>query len=75
MGQMHSGMENQYMDQYQKSDTLHTESGVHDVNYREKQVYECIVDVIRYLHKPCLCNFWHCHPYFILQFYSIVFYT
>ena len=20
-----------------------------------------------------LCTFWHCHPYFILQFYSIVF--
>ena len=34
-----------------------------------------IVDVIRYPYKPCLCIFWHCHPYFILQFYSIVFYT
>ena len=21
----------------------------------------------------CLCTFWSCHPYFILQFYSIVF--
>ena len=25
--------------------------------------------------KSCLCTFLHCHPYFILQFYSIVFYT
>ena len=33
------------------------------------------MDVIRYPYKPCLCTFWHCHPYFILQFYSIVFYT
>ena len=24
-------------------------------------------------YKSCLCTFWQCHPYFILQFYSIVF--
>ena len=23
--------------------------------------------------RYCLCTFWSCHPYFILQFYSIVF--
>ena len=23
--------------------------------------------------KSCSCAFWYCHPYFILQFYSIVF--
>ena len=57
------------------SDTLHTESGVYDVICREKQAQGCIVDVIRNPYKPCLCIFWHCHPYFILQFYSIVFYT
>ena len=28
-----------------------------------------------YPHKSCLCTFWPCHPYFMLQFYSIVFYT
>ncbi len=28
-----------------------------------------------YPHKSCLCTFWPCHPYFFLQFYSIVFYT
>ena len=41
MGHMHAGMENQYcipMDQYQKySNTLHTESEVYDINYREMQ--------------------------------------
>ena len=26
-----------------------------------------------YPYKSCLCTFWPCHPYFILQFYSIVF--
>ena len=25
--------------------------------------------------KSCLCAFWPCHPYFILQFYLNVFYT
>ena len=30
--------------------------------------------VIRYPYKSYLCIFWHCHPYFILQFYSIVFF-
>ena len=40
------------------SDTLHTESGVYDVNDREKQALVCIVDVIRYdPYKPCLCVF------------------
>ena len=34
------------------------------------------MDVIRYPYKSYLCIFWHCHPYFILQFLSIiVFYT
>jgi hypothetical protein len=28
-----------------------------------------------YPQKSCLCTFWPYHPYFILQFYSIVFYT
>jgi hypothetical protein len=28
-----------------------------------------------YPHKSCLYTFWPYHPYFILQFYSIVFYT
>ena len=26
-----------------------------------------------YLYKSCLYTFWPCHPYFILQFYSVVF--
>ena len=26
-----------------------------------------------YPYKSCLCTFWPCHPYFILQFYSIAF--
>ena len=26
-----------------------------------------------YPYNFCLCTFWLCHPYFILQFYSIVF--
>ena len=26
-----------------------------------------------YLYKSCMYTFWPCHPYFILQFYSIVF--
>ena len=26
-----------------------------------------------YPYKSCLCTFWPCHPYFIFQFYSIVF--
>ena len=26
-----------------------------------------------YPYKSCLCTFWPCHSYFILQFYSIVF--
>ena len=28
-----------------------------------------------YPHKSCSCTFRPCHPYFILQFYSITFYT
>ena len=28
-----------------------------------------------YPYKSCFCTFWPCHPYFILQFYSIAFYT
>ena len=30
---------------------------------------------ISYPYKSCLYTFCHCHPYFILQFYSIIFYT
>ena len=41
---------------------------------KSKRRDRCIMDVIRYSYKPCLCIFWHCHPYFILQFYSIVFF-
>ena len=26
-----------------------------------------------YSYNSCLCTFWPCHPYFIFQFYSIVF--
>ena len=32
------------------------------------------MDVIRYPYESCLCIFWHCHPYFILQFYSLYLY-
>ena len=42
---------------------------------RKASVGMYIVDVIRYPYKSCWCIFWHCHPYFIPQFYSIVFYT
>ena len=31
-----------------------------------------IMDVIIPIAKSCLCTFWHCHLYSILQFYSIV---
>ena len=56
------------------SDTfkLHAESDVYEKSKRRDVL---IVDVIRYPYESCLCIFWHCHPYFILQFYSIVFYT
>ena len=29
-------------------------------------------DVIWYPYKSCLYIFWHCHPYFILQFFLLV---
>ena len=32
-----------------------------------------VVVIISYHYKSCLYTFWHFHPYFILQFYSIVF--
>ena len=32
-------------------------------------------DYLLSLYKSCLYTFWHCHPYFILKFYSIIFYT
>ena len=32
-------------------------------------------DTLSYKSCLCTCIFWHCHPYFILQFYSIVIYT
>ena len=42
MGHMHAGVENQYHNTHgsisKYCDTLHTESEVYDINYREKQV-------------------------------------
>jgi hypothetical protein len=50
-----------------------------------RQGHQCSIDARKasvgmysgcdYPHKSCFNTFWPCHPYFILQFYSIVFYT
>ena len=76
MGRTLAGMENQYcipMDQYQNNiiATL-IESDV-DEKSKCRDVYTCTVDVIHYPYEYYLCIFWHCHPYFILQFIQLFF--
>ena len=49
---------------------------IHDIApYTTRKASVGIYHVCDYPYYSCLDTFWHCHPYFTLQFYANVFYT
>ena len=68
---MHAGVENQYrrpMDQYQNNIvTLYILNQKCMILIIEKSKCRDVL-IVDDLYKSCWCVFWHCHPYFILQF-------